>query len=298
MRTPRFAVLTVAMTVLIGLSAVPAASAAPDSEVRQVSGALRGAAAVAAAGDAADAFRDATTLRRQSAQNMTAAAAQLHNWWGVFPSATWTGMTATHTLNPNFRLSNAADYLYSPTMKPPHGSCIEVVTVHTRTYAQVWAWNWCGPGAPAVTMNINSTFLAKYATTVNGRQAYTVRIRQTNAATNTWTATLYNYSTAAWDTMYTSSGTDRSGWQQGWDMFEFYSNTNPAGRTYICDDIAAAGVAFEGSSITVLSGSTWIPAGTGNSTWMPSASPNPSAYKCPALSFNILHANDNWLVHE
>ncbi|WP_051367044.1 hypothetical protein [Hamadaea tsunoensis] len=297
MRTHRIAVST--LSVLIGLAtAASPANAVTGDGTRQVVGALRGPAAVAAAGDAADAFREVNQQRRQAAQGGATINAQLHNWWGVFPSSAWTGMTATHTLNQTFRLSNSADYLYTPTMKPPHGSCIEVVTVHTRTYAQVWAWDWCGSVAPAVTMTINSTFLAKYGTTVNGRPSYTVRVQQTNAAANTWTATLYNYSTKAWDTMFTSSGSDQSGWAQGWDMYEFYSNVKTNGHTYVCDDISAAGVAFEGSSITVLSGGSWIPVAAANSTWMPSASPNPSAYDCPTLSLNIVHANDDWLVHE
>src|SRR6185436_460581 len=108
MRPPRTAVLSATLTVLFGLSLTLStpANAAPSPDSHQVTGALRGAAAVAAAGDAADVFRTANTQRRDAVQSGAAINAQLHNWWGVFPAATWTGMTATHTLNPNFRLSN------------------------------------------------------------------------------------------------------------------------------------------------------------------------------------------------
>ena len=270
----------------------------------QVGGAVYGTAARSVAGAAATDFR----LTHQRILNSmkpggppASAASQLHDWWGTFPNAdSGAGGMATQSIDPNFRLSNSADVLYAPTMKPANGSCIEVVTVHTTGTPQIWAWDWCKAIAAGAEVSVNSSFLAKYTTTVNGRTVYTQKTVQTSKSNNTWTSYLYNYQTGAWDTLFSSSGTDQSGLKYGWDMFEFYSSTNPStGNTYVCGDIAKAGLVVESSNVQIETGTnTWTLAGASDSTWKPSANPNPASYKCPTMVFTIVTANDDWTVSE
>lgn len=289
---------------------VPAAARSvrtPDADSpvsgAQVSGARYGAAARSAAGGAAADFglSHQRILNSMKHNGPAPSAAQLHDWWGTFPNTnSGAGGMATQSIDPNFRLSNSADVLYAPTMKPADGSCIEVVTVHTTAAPQIWAWDWCKSIAPGAEVTVDSTFLSKYTTTVNGRTVYTQRNVQTTKSNNTWTSYLYNYQTSSWDKLFSSSGTDQSGLTYGWDMFEFYSNTNPStGNTYVCGDIAKAGLVVESSNVQIETGTnTWTSANSGNSTWMPSASPNPTSYKCPSLVFTIVSSNNDWTVAE
>jgi len=325
----RRAAVTVGLIAAAGLvaaSSVPAyagataATSAPLSSVvstpdyatapisgKDVSGAVYGSAAVARAGAAANDFRETHQNMLNSlghgstaTPSATPAASQLHDWWGTFPNAnSGEGGMATQSVDPSFRLSDSSDVLYAPTAKPADGSCIEVVTVHTTSTPQIWAWDWCKHIAPEAEDNVNASFVATYTTTVNGRTAYTEKNVQTNATKNTWTAYLYNYTTKAWDKLYSSSGTDQSGLTYGWDMFEFYSSTNPStGNTYVCGDIAAADLALESSSVEIDTASGWSLANSSDSTWQPSASPNPKSYKCPDLLFNIVKDNSDWTVSE
>jgi hypothetical protein len=285
-------------------AAVSAPSATAPVSGRSVSGAVYGTAAVTQAGTAAGDFRDShknMVASLKAAGAVTPAASQLHDWWGTFPNTnSGAGGMATQSVDPNFRLSNKNDVLYAPTMTPANGSCIEVVTVHTTSTPQIWAWDWCNSIAPGAEVTVNSAFVAKYTTTVNGRTVYTQKNVQTNKSSNTWTSYLYDYETKAWDTLFTSSGTDQSGLSYGWDMFEFYSSTNPStGDTYVCDDIAKAGLVVESSSVEIeTAANTWTLANASNSTWMPSASPNPTSYKCPKMVFTIVTNNSDWTVSE
>lgn len=285
-------------------SSTPKTVAAPSLSSARVSGhgvegAVYGTAAVRRAGAATADFR-ATHQEVVAAQSpgVVPNAAQLHDWWGTFPNTnSGAGGMATQSVDPNLRLSNASDVLYAPTMTPADGSCIEVVTVHTTGTPQVWAWDWCNSIAPGAEINVTSSFLSTYTTTVNGRTAYTQEDIQTNKSKNTWTAYLYNYRTAAWDSFFTSSGTDQSGLSYGWDMFEFYSVTNRStGNTYVCGDLAKAKETIESSNVQIDTASGWAPSGPGNSTWMPSAAPNPASYKCPTMGFHIVTDNSDWTV--
>jgi len=273
----------------------PAQPATPDAASGSVAGARYGADAVRAAGAAADRFR---ADRAANQPNAIGPAAVLHNAWGVFPTPGITGVTATHTINPGVRLSKGSDVLYTPTMKPPTNSCIEVVTEYSTSTPQIWAWDWCGSNAPAVEVNIDQRFVSTYGTTTHGPLSYTVRIERTNTAANRWTARLFNQVKKAWDTLFVSAGTDKSGTPAGWDVYEFYSATNPAtGHTFVCDDIARTKMALESQAIMLKKGGTWTPATPTNSAFSP-ARPNPSSYKCPAVKFQVRNPNDHWLVTE
>ncbi|HEV2635813.1 MAG TPA: carbohydrate-binding protein [Actinocrinis sp.] len=279
-------------------------SASAPTSAAAVDGAVYGSAAVARAGSAAEDF----LTSHQQVLNATAKAgaatplaSQLHYWWGSFPVAdSGAGGMATQSIDPNFRLTDSTDVLYAPTMKPADGSCIEVVTVHTTAAPQVWAWDWCNSLAPGAEVTVDGMFLAKYTSTVNGRTVYTQKNVLTNKAGNTWTTYLYNYRTSSWDTLFSSSGTDHSGLTYGWDMFEFYSSTNPStGNTYVCDDIARAGLVVESSNLQIETGNNvWTLANANNSSWQPSARPSPSAYKCPSMLFTIVSNSSDWTVSE
>jgi hypothetical protein len=285
-------------------------SAAPSLNApvsgRTVSGAVSGTAARTKAGSAAgdflkehrsilDASRSANS---ESPSTATPAASQLHDWWGSFPDAdSGPGTMATQSVSSTLRLSNSNDVLYAPTMTPADNSCIEVVTVHTTGTPQIWAWDWCNSIAPGAEVDVDSSFIADYTTTVNGRTAYTTKDVQTDASTNTWTAYLWNYATSSWDTLFTSSGTDQSGLSYGWDMFEFYS-TVKSGKVAICGDLASSGVSIESSSLQILgSNGTWSLADSADSSWSPSADPNPASYDCPDMKFDTVDNNYDWIVN-
>ncbi|WP_405976380.1 hypothetical protein OG496_54310 [Streptomyces sp. NBC_00988] len=235
------------------------------------------------------------------ASEATTASTYVHKWWGVkltTGSATVSGVQATHSVNSALRMTDASDYLYSPTTKPRQGACIESTTAYSKTYAQLWAYDWCAsdPGI-GVRLTIDSSFLSTYTTTVNGVASYNLQILQTDSSANTWTAYLYDYKTGAWETYYTSSGTDGGTATFGWDEFEFYSYLDTDGETYLCDGYA--GHSSESSNLKIRTGTgTWADATTSNTTVYPSTTPSPSDYYCAGLDFTTVTANTHWKVSE
>jgi hypothetical protein len=266
-----------------------------------VAGAVFGAAAGRAAGSAAAHFlaghRSMLAQLRGAAQGVSPDK-KLHAWWGSFPKTnSGPGVIATQSISATLRLSDPSDILYAPTMTPADNSCIEVVTVHTTHTPQIWAWDWCVKIAPVAVVNVTPSFMSTYTAIINGRTSYTTKDVRTNAKTNTWTAYLFNYKTGSWDTLWSQAGHDRSGLSFGWDMFEFYSSTNPAtGSTYVCGDLQAAGTQVESSSIAVRHGHQWNLASPANTMWNPEAKPNPASYLCPDMQFNIVQRNSAWMV--
>ncbi|WP_018680631.1 hypothetical protein [Actinokineospora enzanensis] len=278
-------------------SAAAAGSAVPAPALaREVPG-LTGDAAKAAAGPSADRFLQ---LRREQAGKAVAprAAAQKHTFWGPEPqlNSNADGFVVTQSVTPNLRISNRSDVVYAPTMKPTGHSCIEVVTAYGLGQgAQVWAWDWCKSVSPAKVVQIDSSFLSNYTTTVNGHPAYTVQEVRTNASSNTWVAQLQNVKTGAWDALFTQSGSDQSTLNEGWDIFEIYAtHNNSTGRAYYCND--ARGTVFESSSIKLRIGGQWVAATQSNSPLRPTATPRPADYDCPTLKFENVTANSHWRV--
>ncbi|GAB3165770.1 hypothetical protein GCM10027258_89030 [Amycolatopsis stemonae] len=262
------------------------AVAAPASATGTVPG-LTGAAAKAAAGPMADRF-----LQQRQAK----AAAQRHTFWGPEPQLATSadGLVVTQSVTPNLRLSNRDDVVYAPTMKPTGHSCVEVVTAYgLGEAAQVWAWDWCRSVSPAKVVPIDSAFLATYTSTVGGHPAYTVQEVKTTGTS--WTASLYNVKTGAWDTLFTQSGSDQSSLNEGWDIFELYSTRNPAtGNAYYCSD--ARGAVFESSSLKLRVAGHWVDASPTNSPLRPTANPRPADYDCPTLRFEVPSPNSHWRV--
>jgi hypothetical protein len=197
------------------------------------------------------------------------------------------GSCATQSVSTQLTVRNSATTIYTPTMYPPGGSCVELVTVYTTSVRSVSAWDWCRSVSFAASVPINSSFLSTYT---NGSGAYTGRVVRTSAASNTWTAALYNYAAGRWDTLFTQSGTNQSGRTDGWDIEELYSATGSSGRAYSCDDMA--GLTFESSNISVRNNGTWSVATSANSDTHYDQ-PN-SAFYCPTRSYQMLSTYDHW----
>jgi hypothetical protein len=270
--------LTVALVVAAGSIVVAAAPAAAGSGV--VPG-LTGDAARQRAGQAATRFRE---------MRVSSSLAELHTDWGVnFPNGSSQGLHATQSVVTTGQPTTGGDYVYAPTAIPAGGACIEITTAYTPSGPDLWAWDWCGgrDGVGKLTP-MDASFRSTYTTTVDGHAAYQLDEHRTSTTANTWTAYLYNYKTAAWDTFFTSSGTyDLPQFPFGWDMFEIYT----ASGSY-CHDMA--GQLFDSSAVQVLAGTTWTPASPANSRPTQPTIPPGSAYDCPALTFSMVHPNDHW----
>lgn len=197
------------------------------------------------------------------------------------------GSCATQSVSTQLTVQDGYTTIYTPTMYPPGGSCVELVTVYTQSVRSVSAWDWCQSVNFAASVPINSSFLSTYT---NGSGAYTGRVIRTNASSNTWSAALYNYATGRWDTLFTQSGTNQSGRTDGWDIEELYSTVASSGRAYSCDDMA--GVTFESSNISVRNNGAWSVANSANSDTHYDQ-PN-SAFYCPDRSYQMISAYDHW----
>ena len=199
------------------------------------------------------------------------------------------GSCATQSVSTQLTVRDGYATIYTPTMYPPGGSCVELVTVYTQSVRSVSAWDWCRSVNFAASVPINSSFLSTYT---NGSGAYTGRVVKTSASSNTWSASLYNYAAGRWDTLFTQSGTNQSGRTDGWDIEELYSTVASSGRAYSCDDMA--GVTFESSGISVRKNGTWSVANTTNADTHYDA-PN-SAFYCPSRSYQMISVYDHWKV--
>ncbi|MEV5573035.1 carbohydrate-binding protein [Spirillospora sp. NPDC052269] len=292
-------VLVAALTTAPATAAPSAPTASPNPNAPR-SGRVAGARPVPntpGTAKAARAFR-ALHQARLGRNAPDALREQVHEFWGVEPAAgTHDGLMATHSVDPSYQVSYADDFTYAPTTKAA-SSCMEVTTVYSQAVGnELWAWDWCGSGGPAVEIPMDASFEHTYTTQVNGHAAYTVQLVRTNASTNAWTAYLYNYTTNTWSSFFSQSGQDTSALPYGWDIFEIYaSRDSSTGNAYYCAD--AKNVVFESSSIELRHNGAWTPATSSDSPWEPVTSPNPSDYMCPTLKFTRASANDHWLVDQ
>jgi hypothetical protein len=262
---------------------------------REVPG-LTGAAALRAAGPAADRFREMTAARVSLLTGKPGAApalaAEVHDAWGTyFVDSAGKGLTATHSVQTI--TVRAGDVIYAPTALPPGGACTEMTTAYTADGPLLWAWDWCG-GRDTIgkVVNIDAAFLAKYTTTVNGLPSYTMRETQTSTSSNAWRVDLYNFSTSVWDIFYATSGVKDIP-AVSWDFFEIYSTIDPStGVGHFCTD--GAGKAFEASSIQVGKNDGWVAADDSNSDL--GTPPAGSTFNCPKLTFTAVHDNDHWIT--
>ncbi|MBZ4324213.1 carbohydrate-binding protein [Streptomyces huiliensis] len=223
-------------------------------------------------------------------------AALTHDWWGVFPRpGTHDGITATHTVDPAYRVRDAENFTYAPTTKAQN-SCMEVVTAYWQSGPELWAWDWCGAGGPAKVLPVDASFLAKYTPGGTAPAAYSVQLVREGGSGNTWAAHLYNHRTASWELLYRQSGTDKSGLDHGWDMFEIYASVNPAtGMGWYCTE--ARNTVFDSSALRLRRNGAWTPASPADAPWTDPA-PDGRAFLCPPLRFLRVSANDHWTVRQ
>ncbi|HWE88674.1 MAG TPA: hypothetical protein VG317_04335 [Pseudonocardiaceae bacterium] len=214
---------------------------------------------------------------------------------GIQLTAATTGMAAMQSITPTGSELSASDQdsVLSPTLYPAANSCIEVTTVANSDGYSVSPFDWCGYPSGArgwqPGRKIDASFLSTYMTSSYGLPSYWVQIRQTNPATNTWTAYLYNFQTKAWDSLYSSSGATGKPGIQGWDIAEFYSTSNPATSTgYFCTE--TRGMAWESNDIMLLVNGKFTWASASNSRQVPGGGAN-----CP-LSYKVIATNSHWRV--
>ncbi|MEU1075614.1 MULTISPECIES: carbohydrate-binding protein [unclassified Streptomyces] len=224
-------------------------------------------------------------------------AALTHNWWGIFPQpGTHDGITATHSLDPAYHVSDADNFTYAPTTKAQN-SCIEVVTAYWNSGNELWAWDWCSRnGGPAKIVPLDADFRAKYTTAVDGRPAFSIQLVKDTGSGNRWSSYLYNHRSAQWELLYRQSGTDQSDLDYGWDIFEIYASVNPAtGVGYYCTE--ARNTVFDSSAIQLRKAGVWKPARPADSPWT-EANPSGRDFLCPPLKFLQAGANDHWTVRQ
>ncbi|MGH4031168.1 hypothetical protein ACQB60_19780 [Actinomycetota bacterium Odt1-20B] len=198
------------------------------------------------------------------------------------------GGCATQSVSTRVNVTEGSTTIYTPTLYPAGGSCIELVTVYVRGRASVSAWDWCEAINFQASVPIDEGFLKRY-TDGSTSPAYSGRVVRTDASTGTWTAELYNHETGRWDELYTKGGVTQ-GRMDGWDIYELYSSTNSQGRAYSC--AAMAGQVFESRDISVRNGGTWAAAAPANSNTgydQPDA-----AFKCPERTYQMLNQYDHW----
>lgn len=198
------------------------------------------------------------------------------------------GVYAEQSVTTALHPTNSGTTIYTPTMYPAGGSCVEVTTVYTENTQAVEAWDWCNKIDFEASVPINSSFISRYT---NGSGAYTAEIVQTNASSNTWTSYLYDYSTSAWDTLFSSSGSTQAG-TTGWDVNELYSDVDSNGESYACESMA--GLTFSASDIQVDLGGTWQAAAPGNANT--EFDQPASAFDCPAMQYQMIQDYDHWQV--
>lgn len=197
------------------------------------------------------------------------------------------GSCATQSVSTQLTVADSYTTIYTPTMYPPGGSCVELVTVYTNSVREVAAWDWCRSVNFAASVPITSSFVSTYT---NGTGAYTGRVIRTSASSNTWAAALYNYSTGKWDTLFSQSGTNQSGRTDGWDIEELYSTVASSGQAYSCGDMA--GITFESSGISVRNNGVWSGASSANAdTHYDSPA---SGFYCASRSYQMISAYSHW----
>lgn len=196
------------------------------------------------------------------------------------------GSQATQSVSRRIKPANGGTTLYTPTMYPSGGSCIEVSTAYFFTSQVVAAWDWCVALRFVVQVTINRSFMQTYTLDKN----YSVQIEQTDPSTNEWTSYLYNYGTGQWQTLFTQSGTSQVGLAEGWDLYELYSNVKPNGQSYACIDLR--GKRIESQDIQVKIGSTWEtadPSNAGDDYDVPLGD-----FHCKSLSYQMITQFSHW----
>lgn len=133
-------------------------------------------------------------------------------------------------------------YLYTPTVLPPGGSCVEATTMHSRSpggqtiHRQGWL-NWCVPGGQWwVIENMDALFQQKYVRTMNGEAGLSLSLVTPNNGAGyggCWYGLLYNFSVGGWEQKFGYCGTGTVyhgsgfGGITGWTAWEAWNIVSP-----------------------------------------------------------------------
>jgi hypothetical protein len=282
---------------------VPGITGAPARKNDPLASASRRFGQLSAAGRQAHEGRPATAAPRARAGGLTPAlsswSGNFHGYWGTDPDQTIYGAQATQSLNPSLKApTTGSQFIYAPTIDPSAIDTIEMSTIYDAggNYVGAWDWGAANPGFAKVAA-INSSFLATYATLVGGRYFYSLQDVQTNVADNTWTSYLYNYTTKAWDTFYSSSNIGKASQSDGgWDMDEVYTayDSSTAEGDYCT---GTYGDLFESTGLQyrLSSGGAWTPATTANSVTN-LAYPRGADLGCANLDYALPTENSTFAV--
>jgi hypothetical protein len=210
----------------------------------------------------------------------------IHEYVGTSFNATTLGSQATQSVSTQIKPADPNTTLYTPTMYPSGGSCIEISTAYFYDSQVVAAWDWCQAITFVAEVAIDADFMSTYTQNKN----YSVQIVQTKKADNTWTAYLYNYATATWEKFFTQNGTSQVGLGEGWDIYELYSNINPNGKSYACIDLRKKRVEAQGIMVGV-DGSLVLadPTNAGDDYDVPL-----SQFQCPSLHYQMITQFNHW----
>lgn len=211
---------------------------------------------------------------------------QIHVNVGTSFNSDTVGSQATQSVSTKIHADPQVPALYTPTMYPSGGSCIEMSTAYFPGQAVVAAWDWCQAIDFVAQVTINKRFMKTY--TQNG--FYSTQIDQTDQATNTWTSYLYNYKKDKWQKFFSQKGTSQVGLGEGWDIYELYSNLKDDGQSYACDDLE--GKTIEAKGIKVGVGGTLVkadPTNAGHDYDQPLGN-----FHCDSLSYQMLTPYSHW----
>lgn len=210
----------------------------------------------------------------------------IHEYLGTSFASSTVGSQATQSVSPKIKPANPGTTLYTPTMYPSGNSCIEISTAYFHDDQVVAAWDWCHAITFVAQKDINRSFMKTYTQQKN----YSVQILQTDKASNTWTAYLYNFKTEKWEKFYSQSGTSQVGLTSGWDIYELYSEIAPGGESYACADLKGKRVEAQGIMVGV--GGTLVPADPSNAGHdydVPIGD-----FQCSSLTYQMVHQYDHW----
>ncbi len=212
--------------------------------------------------------------------------AVIHEYVGTSFDESTSGAQATQSVSTKIKPADPNTTLYTPTMYPSGGSCIEVSTAYFHTSQVVAAWDWCKAITFVAQVTIDKSFMQTYTLHRN----YSVQIVQTDPSNNTWTAYLYNYKASDWESFFSQNGTSQVGLAEGWDIYELYSNLDSQGVSYACADLEGRRV--EARHIMVGVDGSLVratPTNAGHDYDVPLAD-----FHCPSLVYNMIRQYSHW----
>lgn len=153
------------------------------------------------------------------------------------PASQFFGIYQNHDVQLSVQLPSTTGsprYLYSPTLLPSGGTCVEATTMHTRSagastiHQQGW-FNWCVPGGTWwVIEDMNASFQNKYVRFMNGELALSISIVTPNdgdTRAGCWYGHLYNFTVGGWEQKFgycgaTTYSPSANGGNSGWTAWE------------------------------------------------------------------------------